>query len=188
MNPTIRALVIIGLSVMFTGSPQAQPAGTFSVTVDPVVNGRLQITPAIPEDRAVPAGTVITMTATPNSGYVLDSLYCSLPGRFPTYREEMGRELQVTVDRDMRIGVSFIEESAVSHLNVTHNVVYARPGVKPLKYDVFSPEGARNLPIIIIIHGGGWNANSEDIMRGLARELTKGGKFVAVSVDYRWSA
>src|SRR5436190_24329376 len=42
--------------------------------------------------------------------------------------------------------------------------------------------------MIVIIHGGGWNANDEDVMRGLARELVKGGKFVAISMDYRWSA
>jgi acetyl esterase/lipase len=56
-----------------------------------------------------------------------------------------------------------------------------------LKYDVFSPKGARNLPVIVIIHGGGWVANDEDIMRGLARELTKGGRFVVFSMDYRWA-
>ena len=46
--------------------------------------------------------------------------------------------------------------------------------------------GARNLPAIVIIHGGGWAANTEDIMRGLARELVRGGKYVVASVDYRW--
>ena len=51
---------------------------------------------------------------------------------------------------------------------------------------MFSPEGARNLPGIVIIHGGGWSTNTEDIMRGLARELVKGGKYVAFSIDYRW--
>jgi acetyl esterase/lipase len=30
-------------------------------------------------------------------------------------------------------------------------------------------------------------ANDEDIMRGLARELTKGGQFVVASIDYRWA-
>ena len=59
--------------------------------------------------------------------------------------------------------------------------------MKPLKYDVYSPKGARNLPVIVIIHGGGWAANDEDVMRGLARELTKGGKFVVASMDYRWA-
>jgi len=65
--------------------------------------------------------------------------------------------------------------------------VFAKPGVKTLKYDVYAPKGARNLPIIVIIHGGGWVANDEDIMRGLARELTRGGKFVVASMDYRWA-
>jgi len=98
-----------------------------------------------------------------------------------------GAPFKVTVDQDKRIGASFIDASAVKDLVVTNDIVYAKPGVKPLKYDVFAPKGARNLPIIVIIHGGGWTANDEDIMRGLARELTKGGKFVVASVDYRWA-
>jgi acetyl esterase/lipase len=93
----------------------------------------------------------------------------------------------VTIDQDKRVGASFIEESAVKDLTVTHDVVFAKPGVKPLKYDVFAPKGARGLPVIVIIHGGGWTANDEDIMRALARELTKGGKFVVASMDYRWA-
>jgi acetyl esterase/lipase len=103
------------------------------------------------------------------------------------HHEGMGPEFAVTIDRDKRIGASFIEEAAVAHVEVTHDVVYARPGVKPLKYDVFKPKGARNLPLIVIIHGGGWMANDEDIMRGLAGELTRGGRFLVFSMDYRWS-
>ena len=93
---------------------------------------------------------------------------------------------KVTINHEKHIGASFIE-SAVGLINVTQDVVYAKPGVKSLKYDVYSPKGARNLPCIIIIHGGGWTTNTEDIMRGLARELTKGGKFVVFSIDYRWA-
>jgi acetyl esterase len=124
---------------------------------------------------------------TPDRGYVLDSAWYSVPGRFgQMYHEGMTPEFAVTIDRDKRIGASFIDEAAVRHIDVTHDVVYAKPGVKPLKYDVYSPKGARNLPVIVIIHGGGWVANDENIMRGLARELTKGGKFVVFSMDYRW--
>ena len=104
------------------------------------------------------------------------------------YHEGMTPEFKVTIDQDKRIGASFIEAAAVKDLVVTHDVVFAKPGVKPLKYDVFRPKGARNLPIIVIVHGGGWAANDEDVMRGLARELTKGGQFVVVSMDYRWAA
>ena len=100
-----------------------------------------------------------------NSG--LRALVVSVVGQM--YHEGMAREFPVTIDRDKRIGASFIEEAAVRHVDVTHDVVYAKPGVKPLKYNVFSPKGARSLPVIVIIHGGGWVANDEDIMRGLAR-------------------
>src|SRR4029079_4291063 len=76
---------------------------------------------------------------------------------------------------------------AVKDITVKNDIVYAKPGVKPLKYDVFTPKGARNLPVIVIIHGGGWTANDEDIMRGLARELVRDGSFVVASMDYRWA-
>ena len=69
---------------------------------------------------------------------------------------------------------------------MTQDLVYAQPGVKKLKYDVYSPVGAKNLPCIVIIHGGGWIFNTEDIMRGLARELVRSGRYVVMSVDYRW--
>jgi acetyl esterase/lipase len=189
MKPVVTALFIIGvLGCPCTAALFAQVLA-FTVTLEPPVHGTVHLTPPLPAGGKYPAGTLVTVTATPDSGYVLDSAWYSIPGRFgQMYHEGMGAAFTVTIDQDKRIGASFIEQSAVSHIDVTHDVVYAKPGVKPLKYDVFSPKGARNLPIIVIIHGGGWNANDEDIMRGLARELTRGGRFVAASVDYRWSA
>ncbi len=165
---------------------QAQP-GSFTVTLVPPTDGRITLTPALPADGRYPAGTVVTVTTTPNDGYALDSAWYSVPGIFgQMYTEGMTQDWKVTIDRDKRIGASFIEKSAVDHLTVTHDVVFATPGRKPLKYDVYSPNGARNLPVIVIVHGGGWVANDEDIMRGLARELTRGGRFVVASLDYRW--
>jgi hypothetical protein len=73
--------------------------------------------------------------------------FCLLRGAgqiWAMYHEGMMRDFKVTIDQNKRIGASFIEESAVSHINVTHDVVYAKPGVKPLKYDVFSPKGGRH--------------------------------------------
>ena len=96
-------------------------------------------------------------------------------------------EIKITVDKNMTIGASFIKASEVANLNVINNVNYAKPGKKQLKYDVFSPKGAENLPCIVIIHGGGWTSNCEDVMRGLGRELAKDGKYVAISIDYRWA-
>lgn len=187
LNSVFKALVLTTLAVTSVAAAQAPPA-SFTVTLVPPVHGTLQVAPPVPPDGKYPAGTVITLRGTPERGYVLDSAWYSVPGRFgQMYHEGMEREFAVTIDRDKRIGASFIEEAAVRHVDVTHDVVYAKPGVKPLKYDVFSPKGARNLPVVVIIHGGGWVANDEDIMRGLARELTKGGRFVVFSMDYRWA-
>jgi acetyl esterase len=169
-------------------SGPANPNGPFTVTVVPPAHGKITLTPALPADGKYPKGTVITVSATPDPGYALDSVWYSVPGRFgQMYHEGMTRDWKVTIDQDKRVGASFIDEAAVKDIVVTHDVVFATPGVKPLKYDVFAPKGARGLPVIVIIHGGGWTANDEDIMRGLARELTKGGKFVVASMDYRWA-
>ena len=187
MNSVANALVVAGLSLAFAGSVRAQDK-SFTVTLVPPVHGKVQLTPSLPADGKYPAGTVVTVAATADPGYALDSAWYSVPGRFgQMYHEGMTPAFKVTIDQDKRIGASFIEASAVKDLVVTNDIVYAKPGVKPLKYDVFAPKGARNLPIIVIIHGGGWTANDEDIMRGLARELTKGGKFVVFSMDYRWA-
>jgi acetyl esterase/lipase len=190
------ALVFLGLSLAAAGAwaqppaqaPAPNPDGPYTVTLVPPVHGKVALTPALPADGKYAKGSVVTVTTTPDPGYVLDSAWYSVPGRFgQMYHEGMAREFKVTIDRDKRIGASFIEETAVKDLVVTHDVVFAKPGVKPLKYDVYAPKGARNLPVIVIIHGGGWAANDEDIMRGLARELTRGGTFVVASMDYRWA-
>jgi acetyl esterase len=166
---------------------QSANAQGFSVTLDPPVHGKFELVPALPADGKYPAGTVVTVSTQPDPGYVLDAGYYSVPGQWGAmYHESMTPVFKVTIDRDKHIGASFIEKSAVAHIDVKHDIVYAKPGVKPLKYDVFTPKGAKNLPIIVIIHGGGWVTNDENVMRGLARELTRGGKFVVASIDYRW--
>ncbi len=187
MHPAAKALFTVGLCLAVVISTRAQTPASYTVTVVPPVHGKLQITPALPADGKLPAGAVMTLTTTPDAGYALDSAWYSVPGQFgQMYHEGMARELKVTIAQNTRVGASFIDAAAVKDIVVTNDVVYAKPGVKTLKYDVFSPKGARNLPVIVIVHGGGWTANDEDVMRGLARELVKGGKFVVFSMDYRW--
>jgi acetyl esterase/lipase len=163
-------------------------AQTFTVTLVPAENGSYTIDPKIPADGKVAPGTVFTVTATPSSGYSLDAVYYTVKGGMwgTTSYENFSPTMKITVDKDMSIGAVFIPSSLVDNLKVTHDVVFAKPGVKELKYDVFAPKGAKDLPCIVIIHGGGWSSNNEDIMRGLARELTKGNRYVVFSVDYRW--
>lgn len=159
----------------------------FTVTLDPVENGAIKVEPTLPEDGKVKPGTALKVTATAAAGYAFDSGYYAQPGMWgKMFYESMTPTFEVTVDHDKWIGASFIEKKALEGFTVKQDVVYAQPGVKKLKYDVFSPKGAKNLPIIVIIHGGGWVSNTEDIMRELARELARGGEYVVCSMDYRW--
>ena len=160
---------------------------TFTATLLESENGTIELTPSLPEGGKYPAGTTVTVRAMPASGYSVDSVFYAIPGRWGSmYHESLTPEFNVTLDQDKKIGASFIKSEEVAGIVAKYNVVYAKPGKKELKYDVYSPKGAAGLPMIIIIHGGGWSSNDEDIMRGLARELTKDGKFVACSIDYRW--
>ncbi len=179
--------IAVAAGLLLASHNATQAADRFQVTLDSTPHGTITLAPPIPSDGFYDAGTVVTVTAIPDPGYTIDSCYYSVPGRWGAmYHEGMTPGFRVTIDQAKHIGASFIETSEVDHIDVIHDVVYAQPGVKPLKYDVFKPKEAQLLPIIVIIHGGGWVTNDEDVMRGLARELTRGGKFVACSVDYRW--
>lgn len=180
-------MVMAGSWAPATARAQTSAGPTlFTVKVDEPKHGSLKIVPPIPDDHKVPAGTVLKIKATPASGFALDSGYYWTASKAGMYFEFPTPEFEVTIDGNKTVGASFIEKKALRGFKVRNNVVYAQPGVKALKYDVYSPNGARNLPCIVIIHGGAWTMNCEDVMRGLARELVRGGKYVAVSVDYRW--
>jgi acetyl esterase len=169
-------------------SSKADTVETFIVTSVPAENGSYTISPKIPADGKVPAGTILTVKAKPQSRYSLDAVYYTVKGGIwgTTSYESFTSKMKIPVTKDMKVGATFIPRSLVDNVKVRQDVVYAKPGIKPLKYDVYSPKGAKNLPCIIIIHGGGWSSNNEDIMRGLARELVKGGRYVVFSIDYRW--
>lgn len=160
------------------------------VTFGECLNGSVKVKPALPAEGALlPEGTVLKIKAKANPGYVFESIYrakISRMGNFVSsaYTEFPERSCTITVDREMAIGASFVQEERVRGLEVINNVVYAKPGVKALKYDVYKPKGAKNLPGIVVVHGGGWTSNDEDVMRGFARRLTDGGKYVTFSIDY----
>jgi len=167
---------------------KANSAETFNITSVPAENGSYTISPKIREDGKMPAGTVLTIKAKPAPAYSLDAMYYTVKGGIwgTTTYESFSPQMKIPVTKDMKVGASFIPRSLVDNVKVTHDIIYAKPGVKPLKYDVYAPKGAKNLPCIVIVHGGGWRSNNEDVMRGLARELVKGGRYVVFSIDYRW--
>jgi acetyl esterase len=179
-------IAMAGLAIPSAARAQTNAETFFTVKVDAPQNGAIKINPPLPGDHKVRAGTVLKIKATPAPGFALDCGYYWTASKSGMYFEYPTPEFEVTMDRNKTVGASFIEKKALKGFKVINNVIYAQPGVKPLKYDVYSPNGARNLPCIVIIHGGGWTVNCEDVMRGLARELVRDGKYVVASVDYRW--
>lgn len=192
-SPVYSILTAVFSSIYFLAgsfglSAQTMSPQTFNITLAPSENGSYSITPEIPQNSKVPAGTVLTINAKPAPGYDLDAIFYTVKGGMwgTTSYEIFSSPMKITVDKDMSVGATFVETALVKDIEITQDVVYAKPGLKPLKYDVFSPKGAHNLPGIVIIHGGGWSSNNEDIMRGLARELIKDRRYVVFSIDYRW--
>lgn len=194
LKPIFLSTALLFSSIAIAQNPsqataEVNPDGPFTVTIAPSVNGSVSVSPAIPANGQVAKNTKIIVTATPNSGYDLDASFYSIatPGaRFASRVESSKSTLELTITGNTTVGATFIDDDVMKNLNVTYDVVYAKPGVKALKYDVYAPKGARNLPCIIIMHGGGWSSNTEEVMRGLSRDLVAEGKYVVFNIDYRW--
>ena len=134
----------------------------------------------------VPRGTTLTIKAAAAKGFVSDGIFAAVNGPYKYYNECCQPESLLVATNNMEVGCSFLPAKTFASINITDNVVYAKPGKKTLKYDVFAPKKAKNLPCVVIVHGGGWSSNTEDIMRGMGRELAMTGKFVVFSIDYRF--
>src|SRR6266513_4758141 len=74
--------------------------------------------------------------------------------------------------------------SAQAKLNVTRDIPYAEPADPRQKVDIYAPEGAKNLPVIFWIHGGGWQAGDRTDIQVKPQAFVHKG-FVFVSTGYR---
>lgn len=183
LDPSMKNLLLLSL-VCSTMTLNAQEH--FKVQAVPSEGGTVLST--VQETAVVEGGSVLEWRARPARGFTTDVLYTTYQGGMWGTESTLwyGDKARTEVDRDLDFGAVFIPKKHVNHLEITREVVYAQPGVKALAYDVYSPRGAKDLPAIVIIHGGGWSSNDQSIMRALAWELTQGGQFVVISVDYRW--
>ena len=193
--------LVLLLSLSLSASAQQSAAsGMARVWLGECINGSLALVGATASDGArqpvtmadiekgisLPRGTVLRFRAIPENGYAFECGYQAMNGSFAFFTEFFEPEFAVTLNGNCSVGASFVKPEILDGITCIQNIGYARPGVKPLKYDAYIPDGAKNLPGIIIIHGGGWRMNCEDVMSGLARELARDGKYVVFSIDYRW--
>ena len=64
------------------------------------------------------------------------------------------------------------------------NVPYADPAHERQVLDIYSPENAKNLPVVFWIHGGGWQGGDKTLVQTKPKAFVDKG-FVFVSTNYR---
>src|ERR1700730_8020142 len=68
--------------------------------------------------------------------------------------------------------------------DVKRNIPYADPAHERQVLDLYSPEKAKNLPVVFWIHGGGWQAGDKAGVQIKPMVFVERG-FVFVSTNYR---
>jgi acetyl esterase/lipase len=74
--------------------------------------------------------------------------------------------------------------SQVQAQDTKRNIPYAESGHKRQVLDVYSPPGAKNLPVVFWIHGGGWQAGDKTSVQ-IKPQVFVDKDFVFVSTNYR---
>jgi acetyl esterase/lipase len=69
-------------------------------------------------------------------------------------------------------------------LRVERNVVFHEVDGTRISADLYRPDNDLKLPVVVMIHGGGWIAGDKWNLADHARELAQAG-FVAMSINYR---
>lgn len=68
--------------------------------------------------------------------------------------------------------------------DVKRSIAYADPAHERQVLDVYSPQNAKNLPVVFWIHGGGWQAGDKSSIQNKPHAFMDKG-FVFVSTNYR---
>src|SRR5262245_48990811 len=74
--------------------------------------------------------------------------------------------------------------STQAKLNVKRDIPYAEPADPRQRVDIYTPESAKNLPVVFWIHGGGWQAGDKSSVQLKPQAFVDNG-FVFVSTGYR---
>lgn len=69
-------------------------------------------------------------------------------------------------------------------LNLKRDLPYAEPADPRQKVDIYAPAGAKNLPVVFWIHGGGWQSGDKSSVQLKPQAFVERG-FVFVSTGYR---
>jgi len=95
------------------------------------------------------------------------------------FRQEIA-ETGVEID-----GIGLALDPGMSGLEAWEDLVFARYGKRALLLDVYRPANlSKELPVVVVVHGGGWKKGTRIAYRLFAKQLAREG-FVTVSAEYR---
>lgn len=80
--------------------------------------------------------------------------------------------------------VSLAPLQEIAAQNLKSDIPYADPAHERQVLDIYTPDGAKNLPVVFWIHGGGWQVGDKTDVQIKPRVLAQRG-FVFVSTNYR---
>lgn len=81
--------------------------------------------------------------------------------------------------------IQLVDTTLPKGLRAKENIVYKKlSGKRSLNVSVYRPDDKQTYPVVLMIHGGGWNSGSPDMQKALALNLAKKG-FATVTVEYR---
>jgi len=85
------------------------------------------------------------------------------------------------------LGLSFCHLVKAEHAVVVHkDIQWAEAKGFKLTTDIYVPEQKKkNLPVLIIFHGGGWLLNSKSIMSDMANYMAANADLIVVNMNYR---
>jgi len=72
-------------------------------------------------------------------------------------------------------------QTVKARLNPIHNVAYGTEIIQ--KLDIYAPENAKNMPVLISIHGGGWTMGSKNPW-AIPAEILMSKGIISVSIDH----
>lgn len=85
----------------------------------------------------------------------------------------------------MKTAMAFLLLASVAQAqNLTSNVPYADPAHERQVLDIYAPDGAKDLPVVFWIHGGGWQAGDKTSVQIKPRVFNEKA-FVFVATNYR---
>ena len=85
----------------------------------------------------------------------------------------------------MKTALAFLLLVSVAQAqNLNSNIPYANPAHERQVLDIYAPDGAKNVPVVFWIHGGGWQTGDKTDVQIKPRVFVER-RFVFVSTNYR---